>query len=229
VLAAEPHNAEALFLKGRITLGTNSGKGIALVRQAVEFAPDNLKYREFLAQYLANHGHLGEAGQLLRAAQKDHPMVPFLEDLEAVGIPEGGELLAGSALSMPIMIALDDAGLADHMNVRLRTYHYTKSPAEIEAFYAGRIPGFRFIPHKEESEDTAGAEGPSLLLHAYQFLQVQSGSVKTMSGHIESQDLAKTKDGIEMELFEIKNDPDLKRKLSAGEHSCYLIVTNFRK
>ena len=229
VLAAEPHNAEALFLKGRIALHTNSGKGLALVRQAAELAPDNLKYREFLAQYLANHGQLVEAGQLLRAAQKDHPMIPFLEDLEAVGVPEGGELLAASGLSLPMMVVLGDAGLADHMNLRLRTYRYRKSPAEIEAFYAGRIPGFRFVPHKEEDEDTPVPEGPTLLLHAYQFLQVKSGSVKIMSGPIESLDLPKTKDGIEMQLFEIKNDPDLKRKLRPGEHSCYLILTNFRK
>lgn len=229
VLAVEPHNAEALFLKGRVTLDRNSAKGIALVRQAVEFAPNNFRYREFLAEYLANHGHLREAKELLREAKKDHPMIPFLEDLEAVGIPEGGELLAGSALSIPIMIALGDAGLADHMYLRLRTYHYTKSPAEIEAFYIGRIPGFRFIAEKEEGEEMTGPEGPSLLLHAYQLLQIKSGSVKVMSGPIESQDLAKTKDGIEMTLFEIKDDPDLKRKLLPGEHSCYLILTNFRK
>ena len=229
VLAAEPHNAEALFLKGRITLGRNPEKGVALVRQALESAPDNLKYREFLAQYLANHGRMGEAGQVLRAAQKDPPMIPFLEDLEAVGVPEGGELLAASGLSLPMMLVLGDAGLADHMNVRLRTYRYRKSPAEIESFYAGHIPGFRFVPHKEEDEDTPAPEGPTLLLHAYQFLQVKSGSVKIMSGPIESLDLQKTKDGIEMQLFEIKNDPDLKRKLRPGEHSCYLILTNFRK
>jgi hypothetical protein len=172
---------------------------------------------------------LVEAGQLLRAAQKDHPMIPFLEDLEAVGVPEGGELLAASGLSLPMMVVLGDAGLADHMNLRLRTYRYRKSPAEIEAFYAGRIPGFRFVPHKEEDEDTPVPEGPTLLLHAYQFLQVKSGSVKIMSGPIESLDLPKTKDGIEMQLFEIKNDPDLKRKLRPGEHSCYLILTNFLK
>jgi hypothetical protein len=238
VLAAEPHNAEALYLKGRMYGGNRTdqegsrhddlGQAIPLLRRAVEFAPNNLRYREFLALFLADQGHPGEGKEILRAAQKNHPMIPFLEDLESLSAPEGGEFLTGDAVSMEMMIALGNAGVADHIQLRLRTYHYAKSPAEIEAFYASRIPGFRFIPEKEEPQGTPNSEGEILWMYL-QFLRVKSGSMKPSSQRSELPDLQKAENGIMMTLVEMNVDSSLKRKLSPGEHSCYLILANYRR
>ena len=239
MLAAEPHNAEALYLKGRMYGGNRTdqegsrhddlGQAIPLLRQAVEFAPKNLRYREFLALFLADQGHPGEGKEILRTAQKNHPMIPFLEDLESLSAPEGVEFLTGDAISMSMMIALGDAGVADHIQLRLRTYHYAKSPAEIEAFYASRIPGFRFIPEKEEPQGAPSPEDEIFGQTYLQFLHVKSGSMKPVRQRNEVPDLQKAENGIMMTLFEMKVDPSLKRKLSPGEHSCFLILANYRK
>jgi len=239
VLAAEPHNAEALYLKGRMYEGLvlaekagskrdDFGQAIPFLRQAVGFAPENLKYREFLALFLADQGHPGEGEAILRSAQKNHPMIPLLEDLDSLSAPEGGELLAGDAISMTMMIALGDAGVADHLRLRLRTYHYAKSPAEIEAFYAGRMPGFHFIPEKEAAQ---GTPSPDDIMGQFylQFLRVKSGSLKPSSQRSEVPDPQKAENGIMMTLVEMNVDSSLERKLSPGEHSCYLILANYRK
>jgi hypothetical protein len=239
VLAAEPHNAEAFYLKGRIyggvvradKMGTKRndlGQAIPLLRQAVELVPDNLRYREFLALFLADQDHPGEGKEVLRYAQKNHPMIPLLEDLETVSVPEGGEFLVDHGLSATMMIALGDAGVADHLHLRLRTYHYAKSPAEIEAFYASRIPGFRFIPDKEKQQGTPSPEGEMGQLYR-QFVHVTSGSVKPSSQRSELPEPQKAENGIMMTLVEMNEDSTLERKLSPGEHSCYLILANYRK
>jgi tetratricopeptide (TPR) repeat protein len=229
VLAAQPHNAEALFLKGRITLASDPGKALVLLRQALEFAPGNPKYGVFLAQILAEQGRPGEAAQILRSAQKNHPAIPFLEDLETLGTPEGGELAEGCGwCAFPMRDLLSNAHLEDLWLLRMRFYHYLKSPAEIEAFYSNRIPGFRFIEEKEMNQGTPGSGDKRDQLYA-QFVQVKSGSMKPVSKASELREFIGTKDGIYILLLEIHDDPDLKRKLLPGEHSCYLILTNLRK
>ena len=177
VLAAQPHNAEALFLKGRITVASDRGKALVLLRQALELAPSNPRYGAFLAQVLAAQGRPGEAAQILRSLQKSHPVIPFLEDLETLGVPEGGEPVYDGTINhtssppdsdddagmyvFTMATFLSNARLEDPWHVRLRIYHYAKSPAEIEAFYASRIPGFRFIEEKEkeQGEPASGDQG----------------------------------------------------------------------
>lgn len=236
VLAAEPHNAEALYLKGRIyggavragNVGTKRiglGQAIPLLRQAVEFAPDNLRYREFLALFLADQGHPGEGKEILHSAQKNHPMIVLLEDLESVSAPEGGQFFVSHPISLATMEAMMEAAVADHLHLRLRTYQYAKSRAEIEAFYANRIPGFRFIPEKEDQPGAPRTEDEVGLMHL-QFLRVKSGKMEPSRQRSEVPDPDKAKDGIMMTLLEMDN-PD--RRLPPDEHGCYLILANYRK
>jgi tetratricopeptide (TPR) repeat protein len=244
VLAAQPHNAEALFLKGRLTLDSDSGKALVLLRQALEFAPGNPRYGVFLAQILVEQGRPGEAAQILRSVQKNHPALPFLEDLDSLGLPEGGELVfdgrmehttsspeSGEACSMcafTMADAFSNAHLEDPWRLRMRIYYFKKSPAEIEAFYSARIPGFRLIEEKEKQQGKPGSGEKRDRAYA-QFVQIKSGGIKPVSNSSELPGLAEAKDGINIVLLDINDHPHLKRKLAPGEHICYLMLTNLRK
>jgi hypothetical protein len=180
----------------------------------------------------------------LRSAQKNHPVIPFLEDLETLGAPEGGELVfdgamqhttsspdSGDACSMcafTMATLLSNARLEDPWRLRLRIYYSRKSPAEIEAFYSTRIPGFRFIEEKEKQQVTPRS-GKKRDRSYDQFVYIESGSMKPVSNSSELPDFTGAKDGINIVLLEINDHPDLKRKLAPGEHICYLILTNLRK
>lgn len=241
VLATQPHNAEALFLKGRLTLDSDSGKALVLLRQALEFAPGNPRYGVFLAQILVEQGRPGEAAQILRSVQKNHPALPFLDDLDSLGLPEGGELVfdgrmehttsspeSGEACSMCAFTMADDLSnthLEDPWRLRMRIYYFKKSPAEIEAFYSNRIAGFRFIEEKEKQPGSQKKRDRSY----DQFVQINSGGMKPVSNSSELRDFARAKDGISLLLLDTNDHPHLKRKLAPGEHICYLFLTNLRK
>jgi tetratricopeptide (TPR) repeat protein len=233
VLALEPRNAEALYYKGRMYGGSvlagiratkrfDLERAVSFLRQAVEIAPNNLKYRKILALFLADQGRPGEAKALMRAAQKDDLMVKLLGDLESLPVPEGAELFLSHPYSDAAWaLTLLESGFGDHLRVRLHTYRIAKSPAEIDAFYASRLPGFRFIPDDENpSESEFG--------HVYnQFLRVKSGIMRASRDRLEIP--KQLEPGIWMQLVEMQNDPELQRKLGPGEHNCYLILVNLRK
>lgn len=240
VLAAEPHNAEALYQKGRI-YGTpvRSGskwaksrdlnRAVSFLRQAVEFAPNNLKYRKILALLLADQGHHGEAKLTLSAVAKSDPMVKFLEELESVPIPEGAEYFFDHPLRGAYMLELLASGIIeDNLHLRVRLYRISKSPAEIGAFYATRIPGFQFIRVDENPRGAQNAERPFESEYA-QFVRMKSGVVRPSRNLQEIPDPRKREPGILMSLAEMRNDPALDRKLGPGEHNCYLLLVNSRK
>lgn len=176
--------------------------------------------------------------------QKIHPELPFLKDLETLGVPEGGELVfdgakqhntsspdSGDACSMcafTMATFLSNARLEDPWHLRLRIYYYKKSPAEIEAFYSARIPGFRFIEEKQKEQDTPRS-GDKRDRSYDQFVYIESGNMKPVSNSSELPDFTGAKDGINILLLDINDHPHLKRKLAPGEHICYLILTNLRK
>jgi tetratricopeptide (TPR) repeat protein len=237
VFAAEPHNAEALYYKGRtyggpVAAGLRTTKrydlnqAVSFLRQAVEFAPKNLKYRKTLALFLADQGHPGEAKTVLRAARKGDPMLQLLEDLASVSIPEGAEFLFSHPLSDAMTINLADSGIGGYVRLRLRIYRISRSRAEIEAFYAARMPGFRFIPEEEDPPSEQNAEGEFGRWHD-QFLRVNSGAPRPSRDRGEIP--RKNEPGIRMFLVEMQNDPELQRKLGPGEYNCYLILVNLRK
>ena len=193
----------------------------------MEYAPDNRKYREFLALFLADAGRPGEGKEVLRSAQKNHPMIPLLEDLESVSVPEDGEFFVGHAISMSLMIAMGNAGIADHLHLRLRTYLYTKNVSEIEAFYASGFPGFHFIPANERRRQLNQEDGEE---RAYpQFLHVKSGRMKASRQRSEVPDPAVARDGILMIVIEKNDDPSGRencRLAGAGAISFWPITVN---
>jgi tetratricopeptide (TPR) repeat protein len=240
VLAAEPHNAEALYHKGRIYgapvwAGNKWAKrndlvrAVSFLRQAVEFAPNNLKYRKALALFLADQGHAGEAKSILSAVSKNDPMVKFLEELDSVPIPEGAEYFFDHSLRGAYLLALmEDGGFEDYLHLRVRLYRISRSPAEIGAFYATRIPGFKFIRVNENPRDAQNAERQFESEYA-QFLRMKSGVMRPSRILQELPDPQKRESGILMSLAEMRNDPSLQRKLGPGEHNCYLLLVNSRK
>jgi tetratricopeptide (TPR) repeat protein len=240
VLAVEPHNAEALYHKGRyygapVQAGKQSKKrsdlnlAVPLLRQAVEYAPNNLKYRKTLALFLADQGHAAEAKSTLSAAPKSDPMVKLVEELASVPLPEGAEYFFDHPLRGAYLIALlASETIEDYLNLRVRLYRISKSPAEIGAFYATRIPEFRFVPVNENPPGAQSAEIESEVRYL-QFLRIGSGAVTPSRNLREIPDPRKREPGILMMLFEMRNDPELGRAIGPGEHNCYLLLVNSRK
>ncbi len=240
VLAAEPRNADALYYKGRI-YGTpvwvssktakrqDLNRAISFLRLAVEFAPNNLKYRKTLALFLVDQGHSGEAKATLSAAPKDDPIVKLLEELASVPIPEGAENFFDHPLLGMSMFELGASGIIeDSLHLRVRLYRVSKSPAAIGAFYATHIPDFRFIP---VNENPRGAQNPASEFESEyaQFLRMKSGAMTSSRNLQEIPNPRKREPGILMSLVEMRNDPELGRKLGPGEHNCYLLLVNSRK
>jgi len=83
-------------------------------------------------------------------------MIPLLEDLDSLSPLKAAKLLAGDAISMTMMIALGDAGVADHCAYVLRNLYYAKKSRRIEAFY-GRTYA-RFPLHSRKGSGTGHAE-----------------------------------------------------------------------
>ena len=230
VLAVEPRNAEALYYKGRIQARlvragnlrkrADLNGAVSLLRQAVESAPMNVRYRSTLVLFLHEQGLAGEANSMLGAIRKNDPVSRLLEELAAVPIPEGSEYLVDHPLEgAALMELLASETVEDYLRLRLRFYRIPKSRTEVEAFYAARMPGFRFMRAGE-----SGTESDYL-----QFVRLVSGAARPSRDLREIPDPKQRQAGILMVLYEMRDDPDLGRKLAPHEHNCYLLLINTRK
>ena len=172
-----------------------------------------MSYRETLASLLTDWGKPREAAAILsEVSGEEHPMIPLLLDLAAVPIPDEAELVDGS-LEMTYWATLAEAGIMDHLELRLRTYRLSMTPEEVETFYRSHWSRFRF-----SDEDF----GPVLL-------RWQDGTLKPAVPTAE--DPARTpKDGLLMMLFEPDEEmAEVLNLSSENEPLCFLHLINFRK
>ncbi len=183
VLAAHPHDAEALYYKGRlygfpIQVSTHVlrrkdlDKAVECLRQAVRYAPKKIKYRETLAYFLADQGRLGEAKTILQAANKDHPLIPLLADLESVPVPPHVEFAAGHKAALMLMMDMDS--ISDNLRLRTRTYSTQQDRSDIETFYRAHWPAFHWIPDWGIEPHQPGDNTPPLIYR--QFLRGGPGA-----------------------------------------------------
>jgi tetratricopeptide (TPR) repeat protein len=239
VLAAHPHDAEALYYKGRLygrpvradryaTRMEDAEKAVAFLRQAVKYAPGNLGYREVLAHFLADQGHPGEAKALLQAVRKDHPMIPVLEDLESLPIPAGANFLVQLEFSMLAGLELGRAGIQDNPFLRVRSYGLSLSQAATEDFYRAQWPGFQWIPDEHLGEATSKPAEWAPVFYR-QFLHGKPGAWRPSRGREDLPGLRKPGPGVLLLLIELHNDPELKQELAAGESGRYLVLIDFRR
>lgn len=238
VIAAEPQNAEALYYKGRIygrALKTGGvswrwdlSRAVPFIRQAVELAPNNLKYRRTLAIFLLDQGRLGEAKLMFSTLRKDDPMIRLIEELDAVSIPDDAEYLLDHPLFGVAMLELLASNtIEDYLDLRLRLYRIPKSPRDIEAFYASRIRGFRLLGERGKAPGER-VQGEPVREYA-QFIRIKSGTASPSRAVGEIPDPRRREPGILMLLTEWPDDPDLGRTLGPGENNCYLLLMNTRR
>jgi tetratricopeptide (TPR) repeat protein len=186
VLAAHPHDAEALYYRGRlygfpIQVSTHAvrrkdqDKAVECLRQAVKYAPKKIRYRETLAYFLADQGRLGEAKTILQAANKDHPLIPLLADLESVPVPPHVEFATGHEVGLMMMMDMGFEGdISDNLRLRTRTYSTQQDRSDIETFYRARWPAFHWIPDWGIEPHQPGDNTPPLMYR--QFLRGGPGA-----------------------------------------------------
>jgi hypothetical protein len=241
VLERDPGHAEAHYWKGRLHTETflrgewgfttrteDLDKGVEHLRRAVAGAPEESAYRETLALALTDQGRPGEGIAVLRGKGKaEHPMIPLLADLELVGVPPGAEYVTEHVHDMTGMIEVGQAGLEDHIRLRVRTYEIHAGARQVEHFYRTRWPSFDFF---YATTAMMGADGMDAApLEATQFLRLEVGSVIPARGPLDIPD--QPEEGILLLLMEVNCEegrslamhPDISR-----EPISFLTLMNFR-
>ncbi|HET6840205.1 MAG TPA: ankyrin repeat domain-containing protein [Candidatus Angelobacter sp.] len=240
VLAAHPHDAEALYYKGRlygfpITVSSHSvrrkdlDKAVECLRRAVEYAPQVIKYREALAYFLTDQGRPGEAKTILQAAKKDHPLIPLLADLESVPVPPHVEFVTADAVGMMLMMDMgSEAGLSDNPNLRTRTYSAQQQDrSDIETFYRTHWPAFHWIPDWGAEPHAPGDNKPPLLYR--QFLQGGPGAWEPSRDLEEIMRQKKNGSGIMITFFDLHAQPGTESEPDYKDLGRYLFIQNYRR
>jgi tetratricopeptide (TPR) repeat protein len=166
-LVLQPNRADAYYWKARlygvqqpvvrngvfdyITLDLQ--ESIRSGRRAVELAPDNVVYREALANYLLIDGKQDEAGEVMRTvAGGQHIISLLLADSKAVPLPSGA-ILDSSGSARFGEYEINAGRIHDHPTLRVHTYIIYKPFSEVLAFYRERWPGFQFFKIEDDSEN----------------------------------------------------------------------------
>lgn len=239
VLAASPHDAEALYYKGRLygfPVAVNKfaarrkdvDKAVECLRQAVKYAPQERKYRTTLAFFLADQGHPGEARTMLQAAHQDDALLPLLADLESFPIPADAEFLARHAASMMIALDIGSDGIrADNLPMRVRTYSVRQNGSEMEKFYQDRWPGFHWIPDWGVVPRKAGDSSPPLFYR--QFLRARPGVWEPSHDQEEIARERKKTSGIMLIFLDIRALPEMANELDPSDSGRILVILNYRR
>lgn len=238
VLAADPHDAEALYYKGRLygfpvqvskhaARRRDVDKAVEYMRLAVKYAPEKEQYRTVLAYFLADQGHPGEAKAILQAAHQNAAMVPLLADLESLPVPPNAELLAQHEVSTMLMLGMALDGIGGDSLLRTRAYVVQQDHSEIETFYRAHWPGFKWIP-------TGGGEIPKAPDNrpptAYvQFLVGSPDAWAASSNLDEITRKSKTTSGILMVFTDLRTYPETAAELDPGEPSRFLVILDYRR
>jgi tetratricopeptide (TPR) repeat protein len=229
VLAAHPHDAEALYYRGRlygfpIMVSTHAArrkdqdKAIECLRQAVKYAPTKIKYRETLAYFLADQGHPGEAKTILQAANKDHPLIPLLADLESVPVPPHVEFATAHEAALMMMMDMGfESGISDDLRLRTRTYSTQQDRADIETFYRARWPAFHWIPDWGIEPHQPGDNTPPLMYR--QFLRGGPGAWEPSRDLEEIMRQKKNGSGIMIAFFDFQIQVQQLKELEEAIHT----------
>ena len=190
-------------------------------RKAVQLAPANVVYRETLALALADQGKTGEAKMILHAAASENAlMIGLLSDLEAVPIPPGARFLLGHFMAMPAVLQLAEAGIEDHLRLRVRFYELSTTLDQVDAFYQRRWSGFRFLREAADKLSDTPRNRAEQDQALFQYLRWKDGTLTSVKAESEIPD--EPKEGILIGMVEIPNE-------KARWPTRLLGLTNFRR
>ncbi len=228
VLSREPGNAEAHYWKARVTAlqepvikegklsyeGGDVEKVLNHASRAVQAAPGNLVYREYLAQALIAAGRPEEAMDLLKdVAGGSHPINRLLSDWKLIPLPEGAVVdVEMTASAVQMAMASEDA--ASFPNLRIAIFAVPRPLVEIVAFYRSRWASIR-------EPDTGD--------RSYQLLLDWKGTdlVPVEAPPADEESLP----GVLIRIDEFSDErPELREalKLKEGMKGCSLMVINYR-
>ncbi len=167
VLQSELSNADAYYWKARLygmrhpairegkylKLPFDLAQAIKQCRHAVELAPQNVRYREALAQYLILDGKHDDAAEVMRpVANGEHPISLLLADRKAVPIPAGAIFLLEASESTAER-QMANGHIQDYPMLRVQSYVLRVPASEVLAFYQKRWPGFQFFEFSKEKDE----------------------------------------------------------------------------
>jgi tetratricopeptide (TPR) repeat protein len=238
VLAAHPHDPEALYYKARLyafpiqtswheARRRDVDKAVEYLRQAVKYAPGETRYRTTLAFFLADQGHPGEAKAMLQAAHQDVAMLPLLEDLASLPIPANAEFVARDEVSMMLMLDMGSDNISADNGLRERTYSLRQDRSEIEKFYQQRWPDFHWIPDWGIAPHKPGDNTPPLVYR--QFLRGGTGAWEPSRDLEEIMQEKKKTSGIMMVFVDLRTWPEVEKELDPQESGRMLVILNYRR
>ncbi len=228
VLTREPDNAEAHYWKARVSAlqepvlkegkfsyeGGDVAKVIHHATRAVRAAPNNLAYREYLAQALIAVGRADEALDLMKdVSGGSHPIYRLLSDWKLIPLPEGTVLDELMTVSMVQMAMESEDGLS-FPNLRVAAFAVPSTLDEVAAFYRSRWNSIR-PPEKGDRSFRLSLE--------WKGTELVPADV--------SSDEEEPVPGVQIMITEFSDGrPEVREalKLNEGQSGCYLVIINFR-
>ena len=238
-LALDPNRAEAYYWKARLYgirhfgirgpraawVYVDLNLATQFARRAVELDPQNVDYREALAQYLFLNKQPDEAMNVMReVAGGKHPIYLLLMDQKALPLAPGATLLELETEDV-VQTFVDRGWKTDFIPFRIRQYAVPMSVAEMETHYRRIWPQFQFFnlgPPKEGG----GGKGTDY----GQVFQWKEGALQPSS---EKRELGSScddvKEGLRFNLTEFQNvKPHARFPIPVGNVFCVFIIQNCR-
>lgn len=163
-LTLQPDSAQAHYWKSRVfgarrpvvrdrTLSyfTNDlPSALQAARTAVNLEPNNVVYRENLANYLIANGSFDLAADLMAEwPGEEHPYCQILDAFDHLPLPEDAVYLADESQTFALR-QMRKQNISDCPNARVRIYGVPMSPAQIESFYRGHWSNFTLFAQEQE-------------------------------------------------------------------------------
>lgn len=163
VLALDPGNGAAFYWKARtlslVTQGAaevgaerahDPRPAIEAARRAVNAAPANPDYREYLAIMLFARGEQAEARQHLTRLPGKHPILQLMEDQEAIPLPPGADADADGKYDLARDIFSGRLDEYRFPGLRVNVLTVPAPHARVREFYAARLPGIQWVQHDKD-------------------------------------------------------------------------------
>lgn len=196
--------------------GGDIDKVMLHARKAVELAPAELRYREYLAQAFLATGRTDEVVELMKdVSGGNHPIYRLMSDWSLIPIPEGAALDAMMTMSM-IQMAQADRAFGEYPNLRIASFTAPMSASEVFAFFRSRWSDL-----KQEQDEGARSHAISLAWKGNELVPVESYSVDEDSFS-----------GVRIMVNEMGDTSPEQRKalrIPEGKAACSIMVINARK
>ncbi|MBZ5533738.1 MAG: hypothetical protein LAO20_20095 [Acidobacteriia bacterium] len=245
-LALQPNRADAYYWKarmygvrhaairnGRFTrVSIDLQEAIRNSRRATELAPDNVPYREALAQYLILGEKYDDAADVMRsAAGGQHIISLLLADRKALPVPDKAVSSPMGAAGFAEMV-MERGRIQDYLELRVQEFIINAPASDVTEFYQKRWPGFQFFEPKGMSEKNQDVEMRLLV----QILRGPSNAFQPLSSKHDFDRELKTDeppaDALVLNLMEVRQKSSERRKdfdgVPVGEVYCVLQVLDTR-